>query len=105
MNYEERLTCFIDLLGFKSTIEQSLKQDEIRDALYKNIHELKSGKLLDQVYGDIPVFLLDKEGAVKSSRDVIEGDLKQKFSNNYPFASCIQKPRLISVGISWLPFL
>jgi len=84
MNYEERLTCFIDLLGFKSAIEQSLKQDEVREALYNAIHELKSEKLLDQVYGDIPFFLLDKEGTVKPSRNVVKGDLKEQFSDAYP---------------------
>lgn len=84
MNYEERLTCFIDLLGFKSAIEQSLKQDEVREGLYNAIHQLKSENLLDQVYGDIPFFLLDRECTVKPSRDVIEGDLKEQFLSSYP---------------------
>jgi len=84
MNYEEKLTCFIDFLGFKSAIDQSLKEDEVREALYLVIHQLKSEKLLDQVYGDIPFFLLDKEGTVKPSRDMVEGDLKQKLSSFYP---------------------
>ena len=84
MNYEERITCFIDLLGFKSAIDQSLEQNEIRDALYKNIHDLTSAKLLKQVYGDIPVFLLDKEASIKAARDVIKDDLIQKYSNKFP---------------------
>jgi hypothetical protein len=84
MNYEERLTCFIDILGFKSAIEQSLKQDEVREGLYNAIHVLKSERLLDQVYGDIPFFLLDKECTIKPSREVINGDIKEQYSSAYP---------------------
>lgn len=84
MIYKDRLTCFIDLLGFKSAIDQSLDDDKVREALYEAIHQLKSEKLLDQVYGDIPFFLLDKECTVKPSRDVFGGDLVEQFSSDYP---------------------
>lgn len=84
MNYEERLTCFIDVLGFKSAIEQSLKQDEVREGLYNAIHELKSNRLLDQVYGDIAFLLLDKKFTVKPAREVIRGDIKEQYSIAYP---------------------
>lgn len=84
MDYEERLTCFIDILGFKSAIEKSLKRDEVREAIYEAIHELKSENILDQVYGDIPIFLLNKEGTAKPSRDVFKGDIKQQLSGTYP---------------------
>ena len=84
MKYEKRLTCFIDLLGFKSAIDQSLKQDEVREALYEVIHQLKSENLLNLVYGDIPFLLLDKESTVKPSRDVVKGDLKEQFSSTFP---------------------
>lgn len=67
MNYEERLTCFIDLLGFKSAIDQSVDQAEVRKALHDAIHELKSDNLRNQVYDGIPCFLLDRKGTVKPS--------------------------------------
>ncbi|MGL6047835.1 MAG: hypothetical protein ACRC02_15440 [Vogesella sp.] len=40
MEYENRICCFIDVLGFKSAIEDSCSQPEIRDRLYELIAEL-----------------------------------------------------------------
>lgn len=84
MNYEERLTCFIDLLGFKSAIDQSVDQAEVRKALHDAIHELKSDNLRNQVYDGIPCFLLDRKGTVKPFREVKTNDLRSQVAEAYP---------------------
>lgn len=86
MDYEDRIVCFIDLLGFKSAIDQSLSEDNVRIRLYETIHDLKPEKVLNETYGTIPLALLDKAGTVKPSKDVLQGDLREHFGNSYPIA-------------------
>ena len=49
IDYQEHLVCFIDLLGFKSAIDQSIENNEIQKALYDLIHDLKEKSLKKRV--------------------------------------------------------
>lgn len=84
MNYEDRIVCFIDLLGFKSAVKQSLSEDLVRIRLYETIHDLKPDKVLNETYGDIPFFFLDNAGTVKTAKDVVKNDLREHFGNIFP---------------------
>lgn len=83
MDYEERITCFIDILGFKNTIKETSK-DNVRNRLYEVIHELKPDTILEELYGNIPVFFLDKENTVKPANQVYTENLKDHFLDTYP---------------------
>jgi hypothetical protein len=54
MEYQDRLICFIDLLGFKSTIDQSEKEPEVAFRLFELFEEFKDGGLEKLLYGSIP---------------------------------------------------
>jgi hypothetical protein len=84
VDYEERITCFIDLIGFGSAINQSLEEDWVRERLYETIHELKSEHLLNETYGNIPVHYFDKERTVKPSKEALNGDLISQYEKAYP---------------------
>lgn len=55
MEYEERLVCFADLMGFKAAIDQSLEEPDVRQRLYEVIKSLGEGELESFVYGAIPI--------------------------------------------------
>lgn len=54
MNYSSRLTCFIDVLGFKSVIDQSLSTTEVTEALFELISELQPKNITNAMYRAIP---------------------------------------------------
>jgi hypothetical protein len=84
MKYEDRLVCFVDILGFKSAIDQSVSRDDVRDALHRIIHDLKSSELLNFVYGQIPVFMLDEKNTMRRARDLSNSDLMGALSKSWP---------------------
>ena len=84
IDYKEHLVCFIDLLGFKSTIDQSIGNNEIRKALYAVIHDLKENSLKKRVYGNIPYFSLDQQNTVKPAGEVFGEDIVEQFSESLP---------------------
>ena len=50
MEYESRITCFIDVLGFKSAINQSVQDDKVRNAIYENIRALDPSNQKGELY-------------------------------------------------------
>lgn len=60
MDYSNSLTCFVDLLGFEATINQSVTNEKIRAALHKNVHGLSADEIKNVLYGQIP--FLDGNG-------------------------------------------
>lgn len=54
MKYEKRLTCFIDLLGFKGAIQQSLVEPEVADRLFVLLDEFRDGGLERAIYSEVP---------------------------------------------------
>lgn len=54
MEYQNRLTCFIDLLGFKSAIDQSLNEPLIASALFDLFEQFRGAELEKVVYGTVP---------------------------------------------------
>lgn len=54
MEYQNRLTCFIDLLGFKSAIDQSLNEPLIAKALFDLFEQFRGAELEKVVYGTVP---------------------------------------------------
>lgn len=86
MNYENKLTCFIDILGFKSAIKQAETQVEVREALYRTLTYLTSDELLNTVYGDIPFYTLDENNTMKPYREVCQGNLIEDLREDYPIA-------------------
>lgn len=60
MDYEERLICFVDLLGFKSAIGQTVKDRAIRERMFAVMAEFKDKGLEKAIYAGVPV--LNEEG-------------------------------------------
>jgi hypothetical protein len=83
VDYEEKITCFIDILGFKNTIKETSKE-EVRNRLYEVIHHLKPGAILNELYGSIPCYSLDRDNTVKPANQVFTGELREQFQNRYP---------------------
>lgn len=54
MEYKDRLVCFVDLLGFGATVEQSIKEPELAERLFDLLGEFKNGGLEKAVYSAIP---------------------------------------------------
>lgn len=74
MEYQERLTCFIDLLGFKDVVDQSLTQDEVRSRLVDIFEEFREGGLEKLIYGTVPYF---SESGLVSLADAYGEDILQ----------------------------
>lgn len=74
MEYEQRLTCFIDLLGFESAIKQSIDEPDIRELIHKIVHALSPDKIREASYADIP---FTDEGGIKTT-------LSGKFGDKLP---------------------
>lgn len=53
--YEDRLVCFIDLLGFKTTTEDAKENPHVLTALYEALTELEGQRLADHLHGSIPI--------------------------------------------------
>lgn len=79
MEYQERLICFIDLLGFKQTIEQSMKEDEVRLRLFEVFEEFRDGGLEKLIYGSVPY--LAESGLI--SLGEVYGDDVLQFDGDY----------------------
>lgn len=54
ISYIDCIVCFIDLLGFKQTVNRSCKDEKGLIELYTALSELQAHKLIDQVFGGIP---------------------------------------------------
>ncbi|MBD8597814.1 hypothetical protein [Pseudomonas sp. CFBP 8772] len=65
MEYQERLTCFIDLLGFKSAIDQSLTEPRIAESLFDIFEQFRGAELERVVYGTVPH--LSETGVISST--------------------------------------
>lgn len=52
--YEERLVCFIDLLGFKSAIDESASNALVLNALHEALTELEGGRLVNLLHQNVP---------------------------------------------------
>lgn len=86
MEYEDRIVCFIDVLGFKSAIEQSLENQQITNELYKLINELTPTKISELTYGQIPVFDFQTSPQPQLAKDYYQGSQTQEFQTAYPLA-------------------
>jgi hypothetical protein len=73
-------------MGFKSAIDQSLQNDEVRFALHDIIHTLKTDNLKKELYGKIPHYKLDKENTILPCGDVYGNSVVEKLSGSYPFS-------------------
>jgi hypothetical protein len=65
MEYQNRLTCFIDLLGFKSAIDQSLSEPLIAKSLFEIFEQFRGAELEKVVYGTVPY--LTENGIVSAA--------------------------------------
>jgi class 3 adenylate cyclase len=54
IQYEERLVCFIDLLGFKSAIDESESSPQVLNALHEALSELEGGRLVNLLHQSVP---------------------------------------------------
>lgn len=54
IQYEERLVCFIDLLGFKSAIDESENNPQVLNALHEALSELEGGRLVNLLHQSVP---------------------------------------------------
>lgn len=60
MKYEKRICCFIDVLGFKSTIKESCEREEVREKLFELISEFPM-EIKDSIARMVPYFPLGGE--------------------------------------------
>lgn len=84
MDYHERLVCFIDLLGFKSTIVQTIDSYEIRLRLYEVIKSLKESSLKAGMYGTIPVLFAHPEKPFQLASEVYGENIIDELSELFP---------------------
>lgn len=84
MDYQERLVCFIDLLGFKSTIVQTIDSDEIRLRLYEVIKSLKESYLKAGMYETIPVLFAHPEKPFQLASEVYGENIIDELSGSFP---------------------
>ncbi|QEY62504.1 hypothetical protein FXN65_10605 [Metapseudomonas lalkuanensis] len=77
MEYEKRLVCFIDLLGFKSTIEKSADDSNFRARLYEVVDALGKGEIEEYIYGSIPI--LDKDGLKPAREKYSAAEIRERF--------------------------
>lgn len=61
IQYEERLVCFIDLLGFKSAIDESASNTLVLNALHEALSELEGGRLVKLLHQNVPVLTSNGE--------------------------------------------
>jgi len=59
--YVDCIVCFIDLLGFEHTVNSKTKDENVLIALYTMLSGLQSNKLVDAVFGGIPVLTRDRK--------------------------------------------
>ncbi len=71
IRYTESIVCFVDILGFKSTIEQSIHDEKILTALHTMLSELQGNKLADMVFGGIPTLTSSGRWATAEQNDTI----------------------------------
>lgn len=84
MDYQERLVCFIDLLGFKSTIDQTIDSDEIRLRLYEVIKSLKESSLKTGMYGIIPVWCAHPDKPFQLASEIYGENIIDELSESFP---------------------
>lgn len=63
MNYEKRICCFIDVLGFKSAIKDSCERGDVRDKLFEMISTFPD-EIRDSIARMIPYFPLGGDDVV-----------------------------------------
>ncbi|ATB63308.1 hypothetical protein [Pseudomonas mosselii] len=80
MNYENRLICFFDLLGFSAAIKQAEREPELAKRLFEIFSEFKNGGLETALYGEIP--FLDVDG-MKTCRDYYGEALMEHADQTY----------------------
>lgn len=80
MNYENRLICFFDLLGFSAAIKQAEREPGIAEALFKIFSEFKDGGLETALYGAIP--FLDENG-LKTCEEYYGNELMKQVDHSY----------------------
>jgi len=59
--YADCIACFIDLLGFENIVNSKTKDENVLIELYTMLSELQSNKLVDAVFGGIPVLTRDRQ--------------------------------------------
>lgn len=77
MEYSQRLTCFIDLLGFEAAIAQSCQNDEIRQAIHQIILSLSPNKIREVL--DEGIFVTNK-GSERVGE--VEGKIPEQTSDS-----------------------
>ena len=67
VQYEERLVCFVDLLGFKSAIDASKTDTRVLNALHQALSELSGERLVSLLHKGVPT--LTGEGQLTTAED------------------------------------
>jgi hypothetical protein len=76
LQYEERLVCFIDLLGFKSAIDESVSNARLLSALHEALSDLEGSRLANLMHESVPV--LTSTGEFTSAGEAGTTELAQK---------------------------
>lgn len=80
--YENRITIFIDILGFRNIVNKTESDDTYINKIFDVLNSMKSELLSNEIFGDINVDPNDKEQFEKSKeiRDRVSKSLKNKSS-------------------------
>lgn len=60
MQYEDRLVCFIDILGFKEATKEAQDNPRVLTALYDALSELEGSNLVSHLHESVPVLTGDR---------------------------------------------
>lgn len=74
--YEERLVCFINLLGFKSAIDESVSNVRLLSALHESLSQFEGSRLVNLLHESVPV--LTSKGEFTSAGEAGTTALVQK---------------------------
>lgn len=75
--YADCVVCFIDLLGFEHTVNSKTKNESVLIELYTMLSELQSNKLVENVFGEIPVLTGDRKWITSGQAGTTEAAKKK----------------------------
>ena len=80
-NYEQRITIFIDILGFRNIVKKTELDEELTNKIFNVLNSMKSEILSSELFGEINIDNENEEfEEVKKLRDLLSKSLKDKSS-------------------------
>lgn len=83
MEYEDRLLCFVDILGFKEKVEEAEKDTHKLGELHDLLSQLNPEKLKTIIYGNTPTWGYSSAQTGKA-KDDLDDDTLDELRNDWP---------------------